>query len=156
MVSLSERIFFITNVINWSPVNIIRYDLDPLNDWKVKLECFTKVPDKQNVKAVVICNPSNPTGSVYDKEHIENILNYVKLYFPKAVVIADQIYEDVVFDPGYRFIDMGPIGKRMSLPVVTLSGIAKGFHAPGWRLGWIVSFGMSEEFKKRVHNLSAR
>jgi len=138
-------------------INIIRYKLDPLNDWKVDVNSFASVLDKHSVKGVVVCNPSNPTGSVYEEAHLREVIKAIKQHFPQAVLIADQIYEDVVFDQKSRFVDMGPIGMELQVTTVSVSGLAKGYLCPGWRMGWIITFDRNQEldlFRKRVWNMS--
>lgn len=142
-------------------IRIVRYELCAENEWKVdcgaKFDALVPSHEAHLVKAVVVCNPSNPTGSVYDLEHLEDIVNAVKRNFFNAVLVADQIYEDVVF--ASTFHDLGPIGWRLSVPTVTLSGLSKGFHCPGWRMGWIILFDNAPsarlaEFKHRVYNMA--
>jgi tyrosine aminotransferase len=142
-------------------VSYVRYQLNSDNDWKVDIDSFAHivpVVDRSRVKAIIVCNPSNPTGSVYEEVHLREILVKSKLLFPNAVVIADQVYEDVIFDNESRFIDMGPLGIDLQVPVVSVSGLAKGFHAPGWRMGWIISYDAPgfdlTRFRKGVQNIS--
>lgn len=129
-----------------------RYPLLPAAEWNVDLESFARVENKLAVKAVVVSNPNNPTGSVYSLQHLRDIVTEVKRHFPNAVIVADQIYEDVVF--AGEFVDLGPLGLAAGVPTVTASGLSKGFHCPGWRMGWIVLFGTSQEFKQRLYNLA--
>lgn len=141
-------------------VRVVRYELCAENGWRVdcgaKFDALVPSHEAHLVKAVVVCNPSNPTGSVYDLEHLEDIVSAVKRNFFNAVLVADQIYEDVVF--ASTFHDLGPIGRRLGVPAVTLSGLSKGFHCPGWRMGWVVLFDNAParlaEFKHRVYNLA--
>ncbi|KAH9261094.1 hypothetical protein BASA81_000798 [Batrachochytrium salamandrivorans] len=129
-----------------------RYKLLPAAEWNVDLESFAQVENKLAVKAVVVSNPNNPTGSVYSLQHLRDIVYEVKRNFPNAVIVADQIYEDVVF--AGEFVDLGPLGQAAGVPTVTASGLSKGFHCPGWRMGWMVLFGTHQEFKQRVCNLA--
>jgi tyrosine aminotransferase len=143
-------------------VNIIRYRLDPDNNWNVDVDSFAQIAGSPEarlrpIKAVIVCNPSNPTGSVYTEAHLRAVLSSCKANFPQAVVIADQVYEDVVFDLDSSFVDMGKLGLELQLPTVSVSGLAKGYHAPGWRMGWIICYDNNRElenFRKRVQNLS--
>lgn len=114
--------------------------------------------NKACVKAIVITNPSNPCGSVYSQHHLLQVLEAVKQAYPNAVVIADEIYSEVVFNHG-KFHPLNELAKPLAIPIITLSGIAKNFYAPGMRIGWIACSEEGEEdrlarFKKSVWNLS--
>jgi len=145
-------------LLKLNQVPYARYTLNPHDDWKVDVESMINAvrnEDKHKVKMVLVCNPSNPTGSVYPREHLHEVMTTVKTHFPNAVVLADQVYEDVVFEG--EFVDMGPMGIQMGLPTICVSSLAKGFHAPGWRMGWIISHdanGELDTFRKKIQQLS--
>lgn len=108
------------------------YDLLPERDWEVDLDQITSLADSNTV-AWIICNPSNPCGSVYKKQHLIKIANTAeKLRVP---IISDEIYADMVFAPA-EFIPMAAFS--LKVPVLTVGGISKRWLAPGWRLGWII------------------
>lgn len=84
-------------------------------------------------KALLFCTPSNPTGSVYLQSELEEIGNVVKendLY-----VIADEIYEKVIFDDARHF-SIGSISAIKEL-VVTVNGMSKAYSMTGWRIGFL-------------------
>ncbi|PIF02577.1 MAG: aspartate aminotransferase [Paludibacter sp.] len=86
-------------------------------------------------KAIILCSPSNPTGSVYTKEELEELANVLADY-PNIIVISDEIYEHINY-----------IGKHESIAqfdnikerVVIINGVSKGYAMTGWRLGWIAA-----------------
>lgn len=83
-------------------------------------------------KAVLICTPSNPTGSVYSKEELEGLVKVLAKY-PEIIVISDEIYEHITY-----------VGNTVSLAsfpelkdrVVIINGVSKAYAMTGWRIGY--------------------
>lgn len=83
-------------------------------------------------KAVLICSPSNPTGSVYSKEELHGLVDVLARY-PDIIVIADEIYEHITY--------VGPTTSLASFPeikdrVVVINGVSKAYAMTGWRIGY--------------------
>jgi len=103
--------------------------LPDINDIKAKVRS-SKTASGNRIKAIVIINPNNPTGAVYDRELIEQISNIAA--DNDMILISDEIYCDLVFDK--KFTKAVAVAKG---PVVTLNGMSKCYLAPGWRIGWM-------------------
>ena len=99
----------------------------------------------ENTAAIVINNPSNPCGSVYSKEHLQEILRVAETYC--VPIIADEIYDEMVFGDD-EFHPMASLTK--TVPILTCGGIAKDYMVPGWRLGWILVHDRQGIFEKEV------
>lgn len=112
-------------------IEVRSYNLLPEQGWQIDLSDLERLIDA-NTAAIVVNNPSNPCGSVYDAEHLGAVLDLADRY--KVPVIADEIYERLVF-PEKRFVSMAAIGAQV--PLLVCGGLAKRFLVPGWRLGWI-------------------
>ena len=86
-------------------------------------------------RAIILCSPSNPTGSVYSKEELE-ALKDVLLKHERVIVIADEIYEHINY-----------VGKHASMAeftdikdrVVVINGVSKAYAMTGWRIGFIAA-----------------
>ena len=83
-------------------------------------------------KAVLICSPSNPTGSVYSKEELQGLVDVLARY-PDIIVIADEIYEHITY--------VGQTTSLASFPeikdrVVVINGVSKAYAMTGWRIGY--------------------
>ncbi|MDD2438010.1 MAG: aminotransferase class I/II-fold pyridoxal phosphate-dependent enzyme, partial [Massilibacteroides sp.] len=86
-------------------------------------------------KALILCSPSNPTGSVYTKEELKELANVIAKY-PNLIVIADEIYEHINY-----------VGKHESIAqfceikdhVVVVNGVSKAYAMTGWRIGFIAA-----------------
>lgn len=86
-------------------------------------------------KALILCSPSNPTGSVYTKEELKGLADVLAKY-PQVVVIADEIYEHINYMGKHESIaQFDNIRDR----VVIVNGVSKGYAMTGWRLGWIAA-----------------
>lgn len=121
-----------TTWIMGSGIKVKFYNLDPTKDWEVNLKHLESQVDGKT-KAILINNPSNPTGSVFSKQHIQKILRIAERY--RVPIIADEVYEHFVF-PGVKYHPMGSLSKNV--PILTCSGLTKRFLMPGIRLGWII------------------
>lgn len=86
-------------------------------------------------KALFITNPSNPTGAVYTKEELEPI---IKICIDKQIyIIADEIYEKIVFD--CEFTSIASFSKAAKDITITINGLSKSASMTGWRLGYTAS-----------------
>jgi len=113
-------------------VEVKTYNLVPERNWNIDLPHLEAQID-DNTAAIVINNPSNPCGSVFDEHHLRDILEIA--YRHKVPVIADEIYERLVF-PESRYVSSAAIDS--GVPLLICGGLAKRFLIPGWRMGWIV------------------
>lgn len=86
-------------------------------------------------KAIILCSPSNPTGSIYSKSELEALANVLAKY-PNIVVIADEIYEHINYVGKHE-----SIAQFVSLKdrVVIINGVSKAYAMTGWRLGWMAA-----------------
>ncbi|KAI6177244.1 Tyrosine aminotransferase [Aphelenchoides bicaudatus] len=108
----------------------------------------------ENTRAIIVNNPSNPTGVVFPKEHLEDILQLA--YKHKLVIIADEIYGDLVYD-GAVFYPMASLSPKV--PIISVDGIAKRYLVPGWRMGWAIvhdRYGVLTDVKKGMIALSQK
>ncbi|PIA44117.1 hypothetical protein AQUCO_01700022v1 [Aquilegia coerulea] len=85
-------------------------------------------------RVLIICSPSNPTGSVYPKELLEEIAKIVAKY-PRLLVLSDEIYEHIIYAPASHvsFASLPGMWER----TFTVNGFSKAFAMTGWRLGYL-------------------
>ncbi|KAH7732225.1 CRE-TATN-1 protein [Aphelenchoides avenae] len=108
----------------------------------------------EKTRAIIVNNPSNPTGVVFPKAHLEAILRIA--YRHKLVIIADEIYGDLTYD-GAVFHPMATLSPKV--PIISCDGIAKRYLVPGWRLGWVIChdrYGVLKNVKKGMVALSQK
>ena len=99
-----------------------------------KIEKINKVVNKK-IKAIIICNPSNPTGTVYGRRELQMIVEVASKN--NLIIIADEVYREFLFD-GQKHISM------MSFPqvrnrVVLIDSVSKRFNLCGARVGCVAS-----------------
>jgi len=108
----------------------VYYRTDPANGWQPDPEDVRRLITPRT-KAIVVNDPNNPTGSSYSTSIRKALLEIADGH--NLPMIADEIYQDVAFD--------GPVAPIASLnpdaPVISLSGLSKGYVVPGWRTGWL-------------------
>lgn len=135
-------------------INVKHYNLLPEKSWEIDIDHLESLID-ENTAAIVLNNPSNPCGSVYSKEHLQDVLKICELY--KVPVISDEIYEHFVFS-GSEYHSLASLTE--TVPILSCSGLTKRFLVPGWRLGWIVINDrqniFQEEVRKGLVSLSQR
>lgn len=108
------------------------YRLKPEQGWEVDLEHLESLIDSRTV-GICVNNPSNPCGSVYSKEHLEAILEVAERHH--LPIITDEIYGDLTWGEN-KFYPLASLSKNV--PVLEVSGLAKMFIVPGWRMGWVI------------------
>lgn len=93
-------------------------------------------------KWVIINSPSNPTGALYSEDELTGLAAVLRRY-PKAMVMSDDIYEQIVFDGA--FATMASVAPDVKDRVLTVNGVSKCFSMTGWRVGyaggpsWLIS-----------------
>jgi len=108
------------------------YKCLPEKNWEIDLEDLASQID-DTTTAILINNPSNPCGSVFTKEHIQEILKVAEEH--KLPIIADEIYANMVFE-GQTYTSCDECSTEV--PVISVGGISKQYLSPGWRLGWLI------------------
>lgn len=121
------------------------YRLDPDNSWQVDFLHLNSIMEKcgERVRGIVVCNPSNPTGAVFSRAHLQMIVKVCERF--RLPIIADEVYGDLVHSNN-TYHPMADVAAELGnlLPVITVSGIGKQFLLPGWRIGWAI-------FKDNIH-----
>lgn len=86
-------------------------------------------------KAIILCSPSNPTGSVYSKDELKGLADVLTKY-PDIIIISDEIYEHINYGGAHESIAQF---ENVRDRVVIVNGVSKGYAMTGWRLGWIAA-----------------
>ncbi len=105
------------------------------DNFKMNAEMLEKAITPRT-KALILCSPSNPTGSVYSYEEMFALAEVLRRH-PHVFVIADEIYEHINF-----------VGQHVSMAqfeglkerVVTVNGVSKAYAMTGWRIGYMAAF----------------
>ena len=84
-------------------------------------------------KLFILCNPSNPTGSAYNKKQLEKIAEVVQRH--NFLVLSDEIYEKLLYD-NFEFISFASINNQMKEKTILVNGVSKTYSMTGWRIGY--------------------
>ena len=103
---------------------------------------------RQHPKALVLCNPSNPSGKVFTRAELEIIAALAEKY--DAYVITDEVYEHIVYAPHQHtyFASLPGMWQR----TLSCSSLSKTYSITGWRLGYIIAPEDIIERAKKVHD----
>lgn len=111
--------------------------------------CFKLTPQllKENLsdktKALILCNPSNPTGTLYSKSELAGLAEILE--GKNICVISDEIYEKLVYDDA-DYASMASISSEMKRKTLLINGFSKAYAMTGWRIGYAA--GEKELIKK--------
>lgn len=100
-------------------------------DFKVTAEQLENAISEKT-RAIILCSPSNPTGSVYSHEELASIAAVIARH-PDILVIADEIYEHILYTG--QFVSLGSF-HEIADQVVIINGVSKAYAMTGWRIGY--------------------
>jgi aminotransferase len=103
---------------------------------------------RQNPKALILCNPSNPSGKVFTREELETIAGFAKKY--DTFVITDEVYEHIVYEP-YHHVYLASL-PGMFERTISCSSLSKTYSITGWRLGYIIAPSHIIDGARKVHD----
>ncbi len=109
----------------------VPYDLDEARGWALDTEAVAAAVTPR-CKALVLCNPNNPTGAVATRAQLEGVLEVARRH--GLVVLSDEIYDRLLFEGAH----VPTATLATDVPLITLNGLSKAYLAPGWRVGWLV------------------
>lgn len=103
---------------------------------------------KQKPKALVLCNPSNPSGKVFTREELQYIASLAIEF--DTFVITDEVYEHIVMKP-YEHVYFASL-PGMFERTISCSSLSKTYSITGWRLGYVIAPNYIIENAKKVHD----
>ena len=114
---------------------VIHYLCDEAQDWNPDLDDIrSKITSR--TKAIVVINPNNPTGAVYDRVVLESIVQIAREN--ELIIYADEIYGRITYDDA-KHIPMSTIAPDVL--TISFDGLSKAWRAAGFRAGWMVLSG---------------
>ena len=126
----------------------VHYICDEQSEWYPDIEDMrSKITDK--TKAIVIINPNNPTGAVYPKEVLEQIVELAREH--ELMIFSDEIYDRLVMD-GIEHTSIASLAP--DLFCITLNGLLKSHMIAGFRCGWMILSGAKEKAKDYIEGLN--
>lgn len=113
----------------------VHYLCDEENDWMPSIEDI-KAKVTERTKAIVVINPNNPTGAVYSREILQQIVDVAREH--SLLILADEIYDKILYD-GAQHINIASLCP--DLLCITYNGLSKAYRVAGYRSGWMVITG---------------
>ena len=127
---------------------VVHYVCDEQADWNPDIEDIkSKVTDR--TKAIVIINPNNPTGALYDTDILKQIVQVAREH--ELIIFSDEIYDRLVMD-GLKHTSIASLAP--DLFCVTFSGLSKSHMIAGFRIGWMVLSGAKEKAEDYIEGLN--
>ena len=137
-----------TACVNLAGGTAVHYVCDEDSEWYPDIDDMrSKITDK--TKAIVIINPNNPTGALYPKEMLQQIVDLAREH--QLMIFSDEIYDRLVMD-GLEHISIASLAP--DLFCVTFSGLSKSHMIAGWRVGWMVLSGNKRLAKDYIEGLN--
>lgn len=119
----------IVKIANAKPILV---PVEENNNFMLDTEAIKKAITP-NTKAIIICTPNNPTGAVYTKEILEELINIASSN--ELLIIADEIYEKLIYGDS-QHVSIASISKEAKRNSVTINGFSKAYCMTGWRIGY--------------------
>ncbi len=126
----------------------VHYLCDETSGWQPDLEDIRRKISPRSV-ALVIINPNNPTGSVYEIDMLRQLA--VIAEHNRLVLLADEIYDKILFDDA-RHIPMASV--TQDTLVITFSGLSKSYRLAGFRAGWAIVSGAKDRARDYIEGIN--
>jgi alanine-synthesizing transaminase len=126
----------------------VHYLCDEESDWNPDIEDMTKKISSKT-KAIVIINPNNPTGAVYEKDILQKIVNLALKH--NLIIFSDEIYDKILYDEA-KHIPVATLSEDVFF--MTFGGLSKNYRAAGFRGGWVIPSGAKHKAKSFLEGLT--
>ncbi|MGT2896422.1 pyridoxal phosphate-dependent aminotransferase [Streptococcus entericus] len=137
-----------TAAVSLAGGHAVHYICDEQAEWNPDIDDIkSKISDR--TKAIVIINPNNPTGALYPKELLEEIVEIARQH--ELIIFSDEIYDRMVFD-GLEHTPIASLAPDVF--VVTMNGLSKSHRICGFRVGWMVLSGRKDHVKGYIEGLN--
>ena len=125
----------------------VHYLCDEEADWNPDLaDIESKITDR--TKAIVVINPNNPTGAVYDVDVLERIVEIARRH--QLIIFSDEIYDRLIMD-GLKHTSIASLAP--DLFCITFSGLSKSHMIAGYRVGWMILSGNKKVAKDYIEGI---
>jgi alanine-synthesizing transaminase len=137
-----------TTAVGLSGGKPIHYICDEKKDWNPDLKDLeSKITER--TKAIVIINPNNPTGAVYDKAVVEEMVKIAERN--GLIIFSDEIYNKILYDDAQHHSVAPMVENTLA---VTFCGLSKNYRAAGFRGGWLILTGAKHRAKSYIEGLT--
>jgi alanine-synthesizing transaminase len=137
-----------TAAVHLSGGTAVHYRCDEQADWNPDLDDI-KAKLSPQTKAIVVVNPNNPTGAVYDRALLEDLVEVARSQ--DLVIFADEIYDKILYDQATH-VPLATLAD--DLLMVTMNGLSKAYRVAGFRSGWMVISGAKHRARGYLEGLN--
>ncbi len=137
-----------TAAVSLSGGNPVHYICDEQADWYPDIDDMRR-KITPNTKAIVVINPNNPTGALYPREILLEIIELARQH--QLIIMADEIYDKVLYD-GCEHESMASLADDVMF--ITMNGLSKNYRSCGYRAGWMVVSGEKRHAKDYIDGLN--
>lgn len=138
-----------TGAANLAGGKAVHYFCDEESNWYPDINDIKKKITPRT-KGIVVINPNNPTGAVYPKEILQQIIDIAVKH--SLIVFSDEIYDKILYD-GAQHYSMASLPGANETLFVTMNGLSKSHRIPGFRAGWMVVSGHKAMAKDYIEGL---
>ncbi len=136
-----------TAAVSLSGGNPIHYRCDEEKGWAPDIEDIrSKITER--TKGIVVINPNNPTGAVYPKEVLKQIVDLAREH--NLIIFADEIYDKILYDEA-EHIPLASLADDVLC--ITFNGLSKTYRAAGFRSGWMIVSGPKHNARDYIEGL---
>jgi len=136
-----------TAAANLSGGKAVHYICDEESDWFPDIDDI-KSKITSRTKGIVLINPNNPTGAVYSKELLEQIVELARQH--NLIVFSDEIYSKIVYDDALH-IPLATLAD--DILIVTFDGLSKAYRVCGFRVGWMMISGAKKQARDYISGI---
>ena len=137
-----------TAAVSLSSGTPVHYLCDESKDWAPDLNDLRKKITPRT-KAIVVINPNNPTGAIYSKEVLLEMVNIAREH--GLILFADEIYDKMLYD-AEKHISLASLST--DVVTITFNGLSKNYRSCGYRAGWMVVSGDKEMVRDYIEGLN--
>lgn len=136
-----------TAAANLSGGKAVHYICDEQSDWFPDIDDI-KSKITSRTKGIVLINPNNPTGAVYSKALLEQIVELARQH--NLIVFSDEIYSKIVYDDAVH-IPLATLAD--DILIVTFDGLSKAYRVCGFRVGWMMISGAKRQARDYISGI---
>jgi len=137
-----------TAAVSLSSGTPVHYLCDESKDWAPDLNDLRKKITPRT-KAIVVINPNNPTGAIYSKEVLLEMIQIAREH--GLILFADEIYDKMLYD-GEKHISLASLST--DVVTITFNGLSKNYRSCGYRAGWMIVSGDKEMVRDYIEGLN--
>jgi len=137
-----------TAAVSLSSGTPVHYLCDESKDWAPDLNDLRKKITPRT-KAIVVINPNNPTGAIYSKEVLLELIQIAREH--GLILFADEIYDKMLYD-GEKHISLASLST--DVVTITFNGLSKNYRSCGYRAGWMIVSGDKEMVRDYIEGLN--